>query len=73
MWNPSTYDCECNKADEIDEYLDIKNCSRGKHPIGKLVLCLLLLVVIFVSCYFYYAKYRQNKNIYYDFTTSALN
>ena len=38
MWNPSTYDCECNKAGEIDEYLDIKNCSCGKRSIGKLVL-----------------------------------
>ena len=38
MWNPSTYDCECNKACKIDEYLDIKNCSCEKHVIGKLVL-----------------------------------
>ena len=24
-WNPSTSDCECNKASKIDEYLVIKN------------------------------------------------
>ena len=27
MWNPCTYDYECNKACNIDEYIDIKNCS----------------------------------------------
>ena len=38
MWNPSTCDCECNKACKIDEYLDIKNCSCEKNLIGKLLL-----------------------------------
>ena len=38
MWNPSTCDCECNKACKIDEYLDIKNCSCEKCLIGKLLL-----------------------------------
>ena len=27
MRNPSTYDCECNKACKIDEYLDVENCA----------------------------------------------
>ena len=36
--NPSTCDCECNKACNFDEYLDIKNCSCKKRLIGKLVL-----------------------------------
>ena len=38
MWNPSTYDCKCNKACKTDEYLDIKNWSCEEHLIGKLVL-----------------------------------
>ena len=38
MWNPSTCDCECNKACKIDEYLDIKICSCEKILIRKLVL-----------------------------------
>ena len=38
MWNPSTYDCECNKACKIDEYLHIKNCSCEARLVGKLVL-----------------------------------
>ena len=29
MWNPSRWDCECNKACKIDEHLDIENCSCG--------------------------------------------
>ena len=40
IWNPSTCDCECNKAcvNKINDYLDIKNCSFKKRLIGKLVL-----------------------------------
>ena len=36
--NPSTYNCECDKACKIGEYLDIKNCSCKKRVFGKLVL-----------------------------------
>ena len=38
MWNSSTGDCECNKACEIVEYLEIKNCLWEKRLIRKLVL-----------------------------------
>ena len=38
MWNPSTSDCECNKACTIDKYLDSKNCSCEERQISKLVL-----------------------------------
>ena len=38
IWNPSTCDCECNKACKSNEYLDIKNCSCEERLIGKLVL-----------------------------------
>ena len=38
MWKPRAFDCECNEACKIDEYLDIKNCSCEKRVIGKLVL-----------------------------------
>ena len=30
MWNPSTCDCECNKACKIEKYLNVKNCSGKK-------------------------------------------
>ena len=38
MWNPSPYDCKCNKTCKIDECLDIKNCSCEKRLFGKLEL-----------------------------------
>ena len=38
MWNPSTCDCECNKAYKVDDYLYIENCSCQKRLIGKLGL-----------------------------------
>ena len=30
------YDCKCNKACKIEEYLGTKNCSREKRLVGKL-------------------------------------
>ena len=36
MWNPSTCDCEGNKACKIREHLEIKNCSFKKRRLGKL-------------------------------------
>ena len=30
MWNPSKFDCGCNRACEINEYLDIKIYSHKK-------------------------------------------
>ena len=36
-WNPSTRYCECNQANKIDEYLDIKNCLCEKCLFHKLV------------------------------------
>ena len=38
MGNPSTGDCECNKACKINAYLDIQKCLCKKHLFGKLVL-----------------------------------
>ena len=38
MWNPSTGDCEYNKAFKIEEYLDIKNCSCKKRLFVQLLL-----------------------------------
>ena len=37
MWNPSTCDCEWNKACKTDACLEIKNCSCKKRLFGKLV------------------------------------
>ena len=38
LWNPRTYDCECNKAYKIDKYLDTKNCLCKKRLFDKLSL-----------------------------------
>ena len=93
MHKLSTYDCECNKAGKIDEYLDIimwllrktsnlkirigmwrwnikynwnltkwekiSMCKKYCHiqTISFVIICLLLLPVICVSCYSYYAKH----------------
>ena len=37
IWNPSKFDCECNKACKIDK-IDIKNCSCEKYLFGELIL-----------------------------------
>ena len=37
IWNPSTYECECDKACDIGEYLDYGNCKCRKKLCDKLV------------------------------------
>ena len=86
--NPSTCNCECNKACKTGEYLDFKNCSCEKrlidnlvlecedeilnstndkkvrcrknncliHTVSLVVICTLLLVVVFIGCYYYYIR-----------------
>ena len=38
LQNPRIYDCECDKASKISEYLDIENSACKKRLFGKLVL-----------------------------------
>ena len=37
IWNPSNYECECDKLCDIGEYSDYKNCKYRKGLIDKLV------------------------------------
>ena len=37
IWNPSNWNCECNKSDDVREYLDFKNCKCRKNMIDKVV------------------------------------
>ena len=37
IWNPSIYECECDKSCDVGEYLDYKNCKCRKKIIDKLV------------------------------------
>ena len=37
IWHPSNCECECDKACDIDEYLDYKNCKCRKKLVDKLV------------------------------------
>ena len=30
VWNPSNYECECNKSCNVSEYLDYENCKCRK-------------------------------------------
>ena len=36
-WNPSNYECECDKSCDIGEYLDYENCKCTKRLVDKLV------------------------------------
>ena len=71
--NPSPSNCQYNKACE-DEILNATNtsladkkCNNMKknkcliHIISLVIICLLLLAVISISCYYYYTK-NQIKN-----------
>ena len=37
LWNPSNYECECDKSCEIEEYVDYKNCKCRRKIFGELV------------------------------------
>ena len=30
LWNPSNFECKCDKSCDIDEHLDYENCKCGK-------------------------------------------
>ena len=35
-WNPSNYECECDKSCDVGEYLDYENCKCRKELVDKL-------------------------------------
>ena len=37
IWNPSNWECECDKSFDIGEYLDYENCKYRKKLVDKLV------------------------------------
>ena len=37
FWNPSTYECECDKSCDVGEHLDYGNCKCRKKLVDKLV------------------------------------
>ena len=45
VWNPSNYECECNKSCNVSEYLDYENCKcRKKNQINQLKNVLKILM-----------------------------
>ena len=42
--NPSSCECECDKACDIDEYLDYESCKCRKKLVDKLVMNVLKLL-----------------------------
>ena len=37
IWNPSNWECECDKSCDVWEYLDHENCKCRKKLVDKLV------------------------------------
>ena len=37
IWNPSNYECVCDKSCNVGEYLDYANCQCRKKFVDKLV------------------------------------
>ena len=37
IWNPSNFECECDKSCDVGEYLDYENCKCSKNLVDKLV------------------------------------
>ena len=36
-WNPSNFECECDKSCDVGEYLHYKNCKCRKRLVEKLI------------------------------------
>ena len=36
IWNPSNFECECDKSCGVDQYLDYENCKCRKKLLDKL-------------------------------------
>ena len=59
-------ECEDEILNTSETLLDDKNITRKKsncliHTFLLIIICLVLLVVIYVSCYFYYIKYQSKQ------------
>ena len=37
IWNPSNFECECDKSFDVGEYLDYENCKYRKKLVDKLI------------------------------------
>ena len=37
IWNPSSWECECDKSCDVGEYLDYENCKCRKILVDKLI------------------------------------
>ena len=37
IWNPSNFECECNKLCDIEQYIDYENWKCRKKLVDKLV------------------------------------
>ena len=37
IWNPSNFECECDKSCDVGEYLDYENCKYRKRLVDKLI------------------------------------
>ena len=37
IWNPSSWECECDKSCDFGEYLDYENCKCRKKSVDKLI------------------------------------
>ena len=44
IWNPSNCECECDKACDVDEYLDYENCKCRKNQLINQLMNLLKLL-----------------------------
>ena len=59
-------ECEDKTSKTIETLLDVKKLACAKincliHTISLVIICFLLLVVVCVSCYSYYTKYRPKQ------------
>ena len=58
IWNPSNYECECDKACDIGEYLDIKIVNT----VHIVLMVVTFTIFVEISTYFVYYNWSLIKN-----------
>ena len=61
IWNPSNSECECDKLNDIDKYLDYENCKCRKKLVYKqfeertenvklFTIYVVIIAIVFKTC-----------------------
>ena len=68
IWNPSNFECECDKSCDVGQYLHYENCKCRRKSVDKLVEgCSKnideFVVCCFIAVFVYFYWYSKKDNV----------